>query len=219
MELVLVPFTPLVATGVGLMVGAGLSPLAGLLPKTARIPPAEDGLYVRLKRRPLWLALANALIYALVWWSGRPPVVALFLSLYASILLLIAVIDLETRLIPDALIYPAILLALGGSLVDPRLTWQSALLGGVLGFVIFYAVAWITRGGISGGDVKLATFIGSVAGFPAVLSALVVGILAGGIVSLLLLATGRATRRTFIPYGPFLCLGGVYALLWGQVAF
>ena len=226
--------TPLAAALVGLLVGLGLNPLVTALPRWRRELPAEEGLYLRLKRRPLWLALLNAGAYALVWATPRPAVEGFLLSLYSSLLLLIAVIDLETRLIPHVLIYPAILLALLASPLDPRLTWQRAVVGGVTGFLFFALLAWLTGllfrlifrltgkaaggpasalAGFGGGDVNLAAFIGCIVGFPGVLTGLAAGILLGGVVSLLLLLTGRGPRGTFIPYGPFLCAGGWYALM------
>ncbi len=201
---------------VGLAVGVGMDALADVLPALGRTSlPADDGIFVRLRRRRLWLALLNGTAYGLAWWRFASPLAAAAVSLYSSVLLLVMVIDLETRLIPYALIYPAIAVALLGSLVDPRLTWKSALVGGATGFVLFYLVAWLTRGGIGGGDVNLAAFVGCIAGFPGVFTGLAVGILVGGVVSLLLLASRRVPRNTFIPYGPFLCLGGWYAMMWG----
>ncbi|MDQ7028517.1 MAG: A24 family peptidase [Ardenticatenia bacterium] len=201
---------------VGLAVGFGLNPLVDTLPTFRRSSlPADNGVYVRLQRRPCWLALLNGVAYTLAWWKFPSPVEALAVSLYSSVLLLILIVDLETRLIPHVLIYPATFIALIGSTVDPRLTPQSALLGGVVGFVIFYAVAWLTRGGIGWGDVNLAAFVGCITGFPDVLTGLTVGILLGGLISLGLLVSRRVPRNTFIPYGPFLCLGGWYAMMWG----
>ena len=67
-----------------------------------------------------------------------------------------------------------------------------------------------------GGDVKLAAYIGLITGFPGVITALVLTILAGGIVTLLLLITRVVNLRSGIPYGPFLVIGGFTAMLWGQ---
>jgi prepilin signal peptidase PulO-like enzyme (type II secretory pathway) len=73
------------------------------------------------------------------------------------------------------------------------------------------------RGGLGAGDVKLAAFLGAVVGFPRVISALLLGMLAGGVVVLLLLLLRAVRRGQYLPYGPFLVLGGVVALFWGDV--
>ena len=53
-------------------------------------------------------------------------------------------------------------------------------------------------------------------GFPLVFVALFVGIWAGGLVAIALLISGRKKRKEMLPFGPFLCIGGLAALLWGR---
>jgi leader peptidase (prepilin peptidase)/N-methyltransferase len=140
----------------------------------------------------------------------------LLLSLYLSILILITVIDLEHRLVLNRVIVPAILLALIAGPFTPGLNWRTVLVGGLVGFGLFYLAAVLYPGGMGAGDVKLAAFIGLITGFPVIVLALLVTILAGGVISLLLIVTRLRSRRDFIPYGPFLVIGGVFALLWGR---
>jgi leader peptidase (prepilin peptidase)/N-methyltransferase len=86
--------------------------------------------------------------------------------------------------------------------------------------VTFYVLAIVGNllvgpGALGGGDVTLAAFIGAVTGFPLVIEALLITILAGGVISLLLIVTGIRSMRDYIPYGPFLVLGGWVTMLWG----
>ena len=140
-------------------------------------------------------------------------------ALWCVVFAVVAVIDIETHFIPDVIILPATGLALAASLVDPRLTWRAALLGALAGLVSFYAIAWVARGGFGLGDVKLAAFVGAVTGLVPVFYALIAGIIAGGIGALLLLVTRRMERRSFMPYGPYLCLGGWLGLLPAMLRF
>ncbi|MGH2545169.1 MAG: prepilin peptidase, partial [Ardenticatenaceae bacterium] len=133
------------------------------------------------------------------------------------VFVLVTVVDIETHFIPDRIILPATVAALLASLVDPRLAWPSALLGAAEGFALCFVLVLLARGGLGMGDAKLSAFIGAVTGFLPLLYALVVGILAGGASALLLLATRRVQRRSYIPYGPFLCLGGWVGMLPGAV--
>jgi leader peptidase (prepilin peptidase)/N-methyltransferase len=71
----------------------------------------------------------------------------------------------------------------------------------------------VGRGAMGAGDVKLAALIGVVMGFPQVLAALILGAMAGGLGALLVLATGKGGLKSYIPYGPFLCLGPILILL------
>lgn len=210
----------LIAAIVGLLIGVGLNRAATWLPQYRRDEQEEYGLYFRFVGRNVVLPALHALLYGWIWWRfGADWRVAGPILIYSTIFLLVAVIDLETRLIPNILILPAIAIALAGSAIDPRLTMRSSLIGGVVGFLLFYLIALLARGGFGAGDVKLSAFIGAVAGFPSVLVGLAAGIIVGGVAAVVLLVTRRATRQTYMPYGPFLCIGGWYAMLWGNQVF
>ncbi|MBN1178975.1 MAG: prepilin peptidase [Anaerolineae bacterium] len=143
-----------------------------------------------------------------------------FYALYTTILVLITITDLERRLILNVVTFPAMVLALVGSFFVPGITWKSALLGGAIGYVTFYILALVGNlsvgpGALGGGDVTLAAFVGMITGFPLVVEALLLAILSGGIISLLLVLTKVRSMRDYIPYGPFLVLGGWVTLIWG----
>lgn len=137
-------------------------------------------------------------------------------ALYTIILTILFITDLEHRLIQHVVILPAILLALTGSFFSPAFTWKQAIVGGAVGFVSFYLLALLARGGLGEGDVTLSAFLGLIIGLPNIILALLYGILLGGAVSVILLITRRATLKTFIPYGPFLILAGWAIMVWNQ---
>jgi leader peptidase (prepilin peptidase)/N-methyltransferase len=136
-----------------------------------------------------------------------------------TILLCAAFTDLQTGLIPDRLTYPGILVGL-------VLAWftiglKSALLGS-LGFaVFFFVIAVASRGGMGGGDIKLAGVIGAFLGWPGALLTFVLASLLGGLAAGYLLARGQVGRKSAIRFGPYLALGAFIALIWGKqiVAF
>lgn len=163
-------------------------------------------------RRPL-LELGTMLAFAFLWQRYGPTLQLLLFTFYISIFLLVLVIDLEHRLILNVVILPAILVAGLGSLISPGPL--RALAGGVIGFASFYLIALLRKGGMGGGDVKLAAFIGLATGFPSVIVALLIAILAGGVTALILVLTRIKGLKSYIPYGPFLVVGGVVALLYG----
>jgi Flp pilus assembly protein protease CpaA len=160
----------------------------------------------------LTTAVTFALLYDRYGLTGH----MLLLSVYMAILILVTVIDLEHRLVLNRVILPAIALALIAGLFTPGLSMPQVLVGGLIGFGVFYLIALVYPGGMGAGDVKLAAFIGLITGFPDVVLAIVVTIFAGGLISLLLVVTRVRTIRDYIPYGPFLVIGGVFALFWGQ---
>lgn len=163
-------------------------------------------------RRPL-LELGTMLAFAFLWQRYGPTPLLLLFTFYICILFLILVIDLEHRLILNVVILPAILIAGIGSLISPGPL--SALAGGLIGFTSFYLIALVRKGGMGGGDVKLAAFIGLATGFPSIIVALLIAILAGGATALVLVLTRVKGLKSYIPYGPFLVVGGVVALIYG----
>ena len=179
-------------------------------------------------RLPL-VELATALIFAsLTWHYGLGLQLAIVL-IYACFFLVIFAIDLERRLILDIVVYPAMVLALiFSSFWNGFGEWPSpgilnALLGGAVGFGFMgsaYLIAlWRYRsvgGGMGLGDVTLAGLIGMVTGFPLVFVALLLGILSGGVVAISLLIVRLRRGKDPIPFGPFLAVATMVALLWGQ---
>jgi leader peptidase (prepilin peptidase)/N-methyltransferase len=142
-------------------------------------------------------------------------------SFFTAVLALVTVTDLEHRLIPNRAILPAIAIAALASPLWFGPGWWLALLGGAIGYGFFWLVVqlgdrFLGRGAMGWGDVKLAAFVGLITGFPGIITALVLTIIAGGVVSLVLLLTRIVNLRSGIPYGPFICLGGFLTMLYGQ---
>ena len=135
------------------------------------------------------------------------------------ILLLVpaALIDLEHRIIPNKLTGAGALLALGlGTALDPAGEPARLIAGAAAGgFLLIAALAY--PGGMGMGDVKLAGVMGLFLGAavaPAILIALIAGVLAGAVI--VARKGARAGRKTAVPFGPFLALGGILAIFAGQ---
>jgi prepilin signal peptidase PulO-like enzyme (type II secretory pathway) len=158
--------------------------------------------------------------YAYLWIVLGPSVRLAFYLLYATAFAIILVTDIERRLIPNAVTFPAIAIALIASFVLPDTTWWSTLIGGGIGF-FFFLLAYIIGTSIFGplalgqGDITLALLVGLITGFPLVIEALIVTIFAGAIISGILLIARVRSLRDPIPYGPFLIVGAAVTLLWG----
>jgi len=182
------------------------------------------------------LELGTALLFAFLWHAYGPSWQLALFTLYTVIFELVFVIDLEHRLILNVVIYPAIVLAAATSFLRPDLGYRLALLGGVLGFVLVWLIylagplfvrLWSrVRGETTAevpfgfGDVKLALYIGLVVGFPAVVFALIIGMLLAGLGAAFFIVARRLLGRrytalTAIPYGPFLVVGGLLMLFYG----
>ena len=128
---------------------------------------------------------------------------------YCALLLLIAYIDLEHRLVLNRLSYPGIVLSLALSPFWPGLGLPAALLGAATGLAIFLVLQIVGRGALGMGDTKLATLVGAMRGLPIVLSALLYGVILGGVGALFYLAVLRRGRKEYMAYGPYLAAGAI----------
>lgn len=168
-----------------------------------------------------WLGVAvelfTALLFAYLWNRLGPSWELLLLAFTCSFFLLIVIIDLRYRLVLNVMVYPAMVVTLLLRLLLPGSGAVTALVGGAIGLALFLLTALLRPGGLGAGDVKLATLIGLILGFPQVLWALALGILAGGIVAIFLILTRRGELKSYIPYAPFLCLGAIVALLYNPL--
>jgi leader peptidase (prepilin peptidase)/N-methyltransferase len=127
-----------------------------------------------------------------------------------------ALIDLEHRIIPNKLTAPAAIIAIAlGTALDPGGEVERLIAGaGAGGFFLLAALA--APGGMGMGDVKLAGVLGLFLG-AAVAPALLVALVSGVLISVVIVARKGVAggRKTAIPFGPFLALGGFVAMLVG----
>ena len=124
----------------------------------------------------------------------------------------VAAYDFATRRIPNLVIVPVSVGAVIARAAFERSALLEVVVAGCLAFLLFLALAVVLRGGLGMGDVKLAGMLGFLMG-NAVLPALVVGALAGGLTSAVILVSAPEMRGQTIAYGPYLCLGGAVAIL------
>ena len=167
-------------------------------------------------RYPLTEALTGALFAAVVVARGSRAAIWLDLIFIAA-LVAITRIDLEHRIIPNRILAPVAVAALILTAVfEPHQLPQRLIAGAAAGGFLLAAVLAYPSG-MGMGDVKLAAVMGLVLGWavaPALLIALVSGTLAG--VAVMARHGVREGRKTAIPFGPFLALGGVVALFAGN---
>jgi leader peptidase (prepilin peptidase)/N-methyltransferase len=143
-------------------------------------------------------------------------------SILISVLIVCSVIDFHLKIIPDVISLPMILLSPLVVYFHPELTWQSSLIGVLVGGGILFAVAWIywvvrNQVGMGMGDVKLLAAIGGWLGYQAVLPTVFYGSILGSLVGVLgLMLTRNMSLSSKIPFGPFLAIGAIVHLLFGM---
>jgi len=164
----------------------------------------------------LAVEVGTALAFVLLWHVYDDALLLALATLYILFLIAILVVDLEHHRILNRLVYPGIALALLSAPFVPHHHLLELLGGGLIGFGLLFLIALVYAGGMGMGDVKLAGFIGLVVGFPEVLVALFLSFVAGGIVAGTLWLAGLRGRRDAIAFGPFLAIGGMVSMLYGE---
>lgn len=229
----------------GLALGALVNWLAGVLPAmrtTAAVGETEETPSPpAAQKRPLVRVIVVEIILALfgayLW--GRYGGTAEFgvLLFYTALFTLIAVIDIEHRLVLNVVMFPAFVVALLEVIISPRITAMQGLSGYavaqivVMGFFLLGQVyLWIinarrdrpvTEVAFGFGDVTLATFCGLVVGYPDVFAMLVLTVLAGGLSALIYIVSRMLPSREYrahtpLPYGPSIIVSAVVLLLWSD---
>lgn len=144
---------------------------------------------------------------------GHGPIDSAMTAGFGAVFVLLAAHDVVYRVIPNRVVYPAGLLALGLSWAWEGRGLVDALIGGAVAFAGLAVLRWLTKGGLGGGDLKMAGVVGLVVGYSNLPLAASVTVMAGGVSAVALLAIGRLSRGGSIPYGPFVALGGLVTLL------
>ncbi|GAC1323690.1 MAG: A24 family peptidase [Mycobacteriales bacterium] len=173
-------------------------------------------------RYPL-VELGTAVVFAILAMRlGASTALPAFLYL-GAVGVALALIDIDTHRLPDVLTLPSYgvgvallgIAAFAGAGGGPLVR---ALLGMVAAFAFFFVLAFIYPAGMGFGDVKLAGVLGlylAWVGWSSWFVGVFAGFLLGGIVGLALIATKRAGRKSAVPFGPFMLLGALVAILAG----
>ncbi len=178
-------------------------------------------------RLPVVEGMTGLLFTFLYWKFGLGLELGISL-IYASLLIVIFVIDLENQLVLDKVVYPGMALALvfsffwpgirevnvlGGSTISQAV---SSLAGGAIGLAAMALPFIIYRRGMGMGDVKLGALVGLMTGFPLVIVAVLLSWITGGLVAAILLALKIKKLKDPIPSATFLATSAMVTLLWGQ---
>ena len=153
---------------------------------------------------------------------GLDPVLPAYLYL-AAVGLALALIDLDCRRLPDVLTLPsypvaAALLGVAAVVGSDSGSLVRALLGGAAMFAVYFTLCFAYPAGMGFGDVKLAGVLGLYTGWLGWGSwavGLFLGFFLGGLFGVLLIAGRRGGRKTAVPFGPFMLLGVLVAVLVG----
>lgn len=185
----------------------------------ARWPVHDDGSVRAIDWRTPVAVVSGALALGALTLRFTEPVPAVVFGAYLLALVFLLATDLDQRLLPDLITLPAIPLALGFDLLGLNPLVSS---GGLpIAIVVAIAVPGLMylfsipfgAGAFGQGDVKLLVSVGLLVGPLRLFSGVVYGVLVAGVVIVVLLAARRITLKSYIPFGPFLIFGAIWAIL------
>ena len=135
-------------------------------------------------------------------------------------LIAVSAIDVETRLLPDAITLPLLWLGLAVNLTAAFAPLRDCVIGAMAGYLLLWSVhhgfrLLTGREGMGYGDFKLLAALGAWLGWPALPDVVVLASLGGVLVGIVLVASGRASRHTPLPFGPYLAGAGLLVLHGG----
>ena len=133
----------------------------------------------------------------------------------APALVIITAIDIEHQIIPDVITLPGIILGLAAG--SYSIGYIDSFLGFLLGGGLFYLLAVFSNGGMGGGDIKYIAAAGALVGWQKVLLIIFIGAFLGSFVGLFQIAVQKKSRKSLIPFGPFLAAATLITLFYGNL--
>lgn len=168
---------------------------------------------------PLVEATTAVLFVLVTWLTPAGPLLAARLIFVCGLVVLFG-IDLEHQILPNSITLPGVVAGLIFSLAGPP-GLRDSVIGVLLGGGVLYAIAagyylWRREEGLGMGDVKMLAMIGAFLGWQAVLLTLVLASLSGAVIGVAMMALQRGTMKYALPFGTFLALGALVAMLAGE---
>jgi leader peptidase (prepilin peptidase)/N-methyltransferase len=172
-------------------------------------------------RYPLVEALTGVILVALYLKFGY-CLTTIFWFIFISVLIIISFIDIDHQIIPDIFSLPGIIIFATAPFFVPEISFLDSILGILLGGGSLYFIA-ITyymlkkTEGMGGGDIKLLAMIGAAIGWKGVIFTIFIGSLTGTFAGIIIMLSSRIIDiKLKIPFGPYLSLGAVIYIFFGQ---
>jgi leader peptidase (prepilin peptidase)/N-methyltransferase len=146
---------------------------------------------------------------------------ALIFYVFIASLVVITFIDIDYRIIPDAISLPGIPIGFAASFFLPAITYKESLAGILVGGGSLLLVAWVyslitKKEGMGGGDIKLLAMIGAFVGWKGVLLTIFLSSAIGTLCGLLVMIRSGKNMKLAIPFGPFLAIGAMIHIFFGK---
>ncbi len=133
-----------------------------------------------------------------------------------SLLVIVTVSDLVYMIIPDKILLCFFVLFIILDLYIGEMLWVESIVGGIIGFGMLLFMAFVSNGGMGGGDIKLFGLLGFVLGTKNIILTFFFSVLLGGVVGILFLLLGIFKKKQAIPFGPFISIGALLSYYFGE---
>jgi leader peptidase (prepilin peptidase) / N-methyltransferase len=162
------------------------------------------------------IELATAILFTisplLVGWSKELVVSWTLISL----LVIIVISDIHYMIIPDKVLLFFAVIFIMERIFIPLTPWWDSLVGAMIGFLLLLLIAFLSKGGMGGGDIKLFALLGFVLGWEMVVLTFFLSTLYGTVFGLIGVAIGKVRRGEPMPFGPYIALGTLTVYFFGQ---
>lgn len=165
--------------------------------------------------------LLTGLIYLIIYLIYSLSIQSLIYIILSSALVIIAFIDLNEQIVPDVISLPGIVIGFILSFFVPYISFANSALGVVVGGGIILIIGLagsviFKKEAMGGGDVKLAAMIGAFLGWRYIIISLFLGFFLGALAGIVLVLSKIKSREDVVPFGPFIVLGSLITLFWGE---
>ncbi|PSJ18300.1 prepilin peptidase [Nitrosomonas supralitoralis] len=163
----------------------------------------------------------TALMSGFVAWHYGYGLTTIAALIFVWALIVLAVIDLNTQLLPDDITLPLIWVGLLVNMNNGFTDIQSAVIGAVVGYLSLWSIYWCFKlvtgkEGMGFGDFKLLSAIGAWLGWSMLPLVILFSSLVGTVVGVGLIIAAKLNKNIPIPFGPYLVGGAIIALFWGE---
>ena len=171
-------------------------------------------------RYPIVEIITSIISGFIAWYFGY-SLMTFAALIFTWAMIALAVIDLDTQLLPDDITLPLLWLGLLVNLTGGFTDIRSAVVGAVAGYLFLWCIFWLFKfatgkEGIGYGDFKLLAAIGAWFGWSMLPLVILFSSFSGAIIGVGIIAASKEKSNTPIPFGPFLAIGALIALFWGN---
>lgn len=160
--------------------------------------------------------LLTGILFALNFYYFGFSVKTFVFIILISIFIVITFIDLKLKIIPNRIIAFGLVVGLFINIISP----EADFLGGLIGFFSsgcpFLAIAILSKGGMGGGDIKMAAMVGLWLGWQQAMLGFLLAFFLGAVVGVALILLRIKSRKDAVPFGPFIAMGTLLSIFWGE---